>query len=120
MGIIVNFSPQSSHGSSPSPLEDLLLQPLSSNFSLQHPPHALLPRLFQRLDLAVHALLLRPPQRLDLLVLLAHVGQVRLDALEHVLELRVAHQPRVLAKLLQQPQLRQAPLDILGARVRLL
>lgn len=50
----------------------------------------------------------------------ADVGQLGLDALEDVLELGVADEPGVLAKLLQQAQLRQAALDVLGARVGLL
>lgn len=68
----------------------------------------------------MHALLLRAAQGVDLVVLLAHVGQLGLDAAQDVFELGVADQPGVLAKLLQQPQLGQAALDVLGAGVGLL
>lgn len=102
-----------SHGTGSSSLQDLLLQALGSHLGLEHTADALLPRLLQRLDLAVHALLLRAPQRFNLVVLAPHVGQLGLDVLENVLELRVADQPGILAKLLQQCQLGQAALDVL-------
>lgn len=101
------------HRTRPSSLQDLLLETLGGHLGLQHAPDALLPCVLQRLDLAQHALLLGAPQRLDLLVLLPRLCQLRLDLLQDVLELRVAHQPGVLAKLLQQAQLRQPPLDVL-------
>lgn len=47
-----------SHSASASSFEDLLLESFGSYFSLKHSSNALLPGLFQRLDLALHALLL--------------------------------------------------------------
>jgi hypothetical protein len=49
---------EASDGASPSLLQNLLLESLGGHLRLQHSSHALLPRLFQRLDLALHALLL--------------------------------------------------------------
>jgi hypothetical protein len=102
------------------PLENLVLQSFGGDFGLEDTANAPLPRLLQRLDLAVHALLLQPPRAIDLVLLLSHLCQLCLDGLEYVLELGVPHQPRVLAELLQQTELRQPRIHVFGARVRLL
>lgn len=101
-------------------VHNLLLESLCRNLGLKQSTQALLPRLFQRLDLAAHTVLLRPPSHIRLLLLLLQAGQLSLDVLQDVLKLRVAYQPRVLAKLLQQAELGQSALDVLGAGVRLL